>query len=174
MIYNPSDDSYLLQEQVRKKSKDKKVLDMGSGSGIQALTAKESGAKSVIASDIDEESINFLKKKGLNTIKSDLFSNISEKFDLIVFNPPYLPRDPREDNESSLATTGGEKGDEIYLKFFQQVPNYLNKNGSIIILISSLTPRKRIASLLNKLNLRKNALSKKKLFMELLEVWEIN
>ena len=101
MIYSPSDDSCLLEEQVKKYSKGKKFLDMGSGSGIQASAAKGAEASLILAVDINKEAIEILKSKGIPAVQSDLFLNISKenKFDIIAFNPPYLPKDKREDCE---------------------------------------------------------------------------
>ena len=64
MIYEPREDSYLLAQQVKKFAKGK-VLDIGTGSGIQAETATKNGAD-VLAVDIDKECVNNALKKGLN------------------------------------------------------------------------------------------------------------
>ena len=173
MIYLPAEDSYLLEEQVKKYAKNKKVLDIGSGSGILTEAALKAGASSVLASDINEGVIKLLKSKSIPAIKSNLFDKIKEKFDLIIFNPPYLPQDKKEDKESAKATTGGKRGDEIILKFLKQAKSHLNKNGIMLIILSSLTPKERILSLLNSLKLKKQIIAEKKLFMEALEVWKI-
>lgn len=174
MIYSPEEDSYLLQEVISKSVRNKNFLDMGAGSGIISITAKNSGAKSILSADIDEESINFLKSKGFNAIKTDLFAKIgSLKFDVISFNPPYLPLDKREDLESQRATTGGKKGDEIPLRFIKQASKHLTKEGVIFILLSSLTPKKRLVGLIKELGLSKRVVASKKIFMESLEVWRI-
>src|SRR3989344_2383754 len=111
MIYEPKEDSYLLAEKVKEYAKDKSILDIGTGSGIQAVTAKSAGAKSVIASDINLEAINHVKKQfkknKIRAVHSNLFDKIIGTFDLIIFNPPYLPEDKKEDYDSRLATTGG-------------------------------------------------------------------
>lgn len=174
MIYEPAEDSFLLNEEVRKYSPDKSVLDMGSASGILIKTAIKSGAKSVLAVDIQEEVIKHLKKQKINAIQSDLFSNINEKFDLIIFNPPYLPNDEREDKESSIITSGGKKGDEILVRFFNQVLKHLNPKGIVLIVLSSLTPKKKILETLEKNSLKKRKISERKIFQETLEVWEIS
>ena len=173
MIYEPAEDSHLLAEAVKKYSKGKKVLDVGSGSGIQAETAINSKASSVLCTDISPEVISHLKSKNFKAIKSNLFSKVKGKFDLIVFNPPYLPLDKIEDKESKIITTGGKRGDEIILRFIKQVPKHLNKGGIILLLLSSLTPKDKILPLLKANNLHHKIISKKNLFMEKLEVLEI-
>ena len=179
MIYSPREDSYLLEKQVKLYSKNKSVLDIGSGSGIQSLAALNSGASSVTASDISDEVISHLKKivkdnnYPIKIIQSNLFSKIKSSFDLIVFNPPYLPEDKEEDKDSQLATTGGKHGDEIILNFLKQAQAHLNKKGIILLLLSSLTPQDNITKLLSQLNLSYSIISSQKLFFETLEVWEI-
>ncbi|MEK6847445.1 MAG: HemK2/MTQ2 family protein methyltransferase [Nanoarchaeota archaeon] len=175
MIYQPSEDSYLLASIISKYVKNKSVLDVGAGSGILAETAKKSGAKSVLAVDINSNAIKLLKQKNIPAIKSNLFSKIkkNKKFDFIFCNPPYLPEDKREDKKSQKITTGGKKGDEFILKFIKQAENYLNKNGKILLLLSSFTPRNKIISLINKSNLNYKIIISKNLFFETLEVWEV-
>ena len=176
MIYEPAEDSYLLESVIEKHAKNKSVIDIGTGSGILAKKARESGAKSVTAVDINPEAIKKLKKEKINGIKlihSNLFQEINGKFDVIICNPPYLPKDKKEDKQSSLATTGGKKGDEVILKFLKQAKNHLNLKGKILLLLSSLTPINKINDLLKKLKLKKNVIASKKIFFENLYVWEI-
>ncbi len=180
MIYSPQEDSYLLQKIVKQKAKNKSVLDMGTGSGILAETALQSKAKFVLATDINPEAIKLLKSKFKNRediqiIKSNIFLKIprTTKFDLIVFNPPYLPLDEREPINSRRETTGGRFGDEISLRFLEKSISHLNKKGVILLLVSSLTPMNRIKELLKTLNLAFKIIARKKLFMESLFVLEI-
>lgn len=170
MIYAPEEDSYLLQKEVAKFSKGKIFLDMGAGSGIQSETAINAGAKKVIAIDIDKDAIDYLKKKKIKMIKSNLFSKVNGKFDVIAFNPPYLPEN-KYDREKD--TSGGKKGDEVILRFLRTAGKHLNKNGIILLLLSSFTPRKRIIALLKELKMEKEKLSEKRIFFEKLEVWKI-
>ena len=142
-----------------------KVLDLGTGSGIQAETALKH-TKDVLAVDISKEAVKFVKKKGIKTRISDLFSNINEKFDLIIFNPPYLPKEELEDKESKKITTGGKKGYEILERFFSKVNNYLNKNGKMLIVFSSLTNKKKIDKIIRKNNFKFKLLEKEKMFFE--------
>ena len=97
-----------------------------------------------------------------------MFENIKGKFDLIIFNPPYLPRDKREDEESALSTTGGKKGYEILERFINQLKPHLNKDGKALIVFSSLTKKKKVDSIIrnNKLNFK--LLEEKKISNEVL------
>jgi release factor glutamine methyltransferase len=169
-IYQPAEDSYFFANFLEKylPGKSLKILDMGTGSGILAKTAsKFLNPKNILAVDINPEAVKKLEKEKFKTIQSDLFENIKEKFDLITFNAPYLPLDKREPKSSQTATTGGEKGDEISLKFLEKAKSYLNKNGKILILISSLTPMDRIKKFNPKV------VARKRIFMEELLILEI-
>ena len=141
MIYEPAEDSFLLQKHVKDFAKGI-VLDMGTGSGILAEEAATCPAvKQVYAVDIQEDVIAHLKKQKLDPkirlVTSDLFSNLSGiRFDTILFNPPYLPNDP---DVSALDLDGGEKGYEVIQKFFDVVDPHLQPSGKILLIFSSLT-----------------------------------
>ncbi len=171
MIYEPAEDSFLLRKYVEKYASDK-VLDIGSGSGIQAEAALKK-TKNVLAVDINKEAIKLLKKKGIKAEYSNLFSNVKGKFDLIIFNPPYLPEEEKEDLETKLVTTGGKYGYEILERFFKDVKKFLNKNGKILIVFSSLTNKKKVDSLIKKYGFKFRLLEEKKIFFESLYVYLI-
>lgn len=178
-IYQPAEDSYLLQETLKKYLKDKpksiSILDMGSGSGIQAQTCKELGFNNVIVSDINQKAVTYLSKQGFTAILSNLFNNIpkKQKFNLIIFNPPYLPFDKREPEDSKLQTTAGKKGYEIIIKFLKQAKFHLSPEGVIILLFSSLSQPEVILKAAKKLNYKYQLLNKKSLqFFEELFVYK--
>lgn len=174
-IYQPAEDSILFKEFLeqylsdnRKATTEKRLLDMGTGSGILAKTAAQFlPAKNITAVDINPTAVKALQKEPFKTIKSDLFQNIKDKFDIIVFNAPYLPKDKREPIESQIATTGGPRGDEISLEFLRQAKFHLNPNGKIFLLISSLTPQNKIKKLW-----AYKVVARKKIFMEELLILE--
>jgi release factor glutamine methyltransferase len=177
-IYQPAEDSYLLQKALilflKNKPKKIKILDMGTGSGIQAQTCLDQGFKNILATDINSEVIKNLKNKNLKTIKSNLFSKIpKEKFDLIIFNPPYLPLDKREPKDSQLQTTAGKEGYEIIIKFLKQSKPYLKPKGNILLLFSSLSQPKVIKEESKKLNYKFTKISEESLFFEKLFVYQI-
>jgi len=176
LIYSPEEDSFLLKEtlekelpELLKEKKDLTFLEIGIGSGIQIEAALEFGVKKVnIAGvDINNWAISFSKEKGFNVFNSNLFENIKDKFDLIIFNPPYLPKDEKEDEESQRITTGGKEGSEIINEFLKQAKEHLESEGKIFLLISSLTKG------IDWLNYKKKLIGEKKLFFEKLEVWEL-
>lgn len=175
-IYLPAEDSYLLEKileqeipKLIKKNPHLQFLEIGSGSGIILGTAKSSGIKQehVFGVDINQEAVEHCQSLGFNCIYSDLFENVEGKFDIIVFNPPYLPKDSIEPADSQLSTTGGLQGSEIINKFLKQARNYLEDNGKIFLLTSSLTKN------INWQNYHKKLLGKEELFFEELSVWEL-
>ena len=179
MIYKPSEDSYLLQKTLKNflknKNKSINILDMGSGSGIQAQTCISLGFKKILAVDKNPEAVKNLTEKKINTIKSDLFSKIKiKKFDLIIFNPPYLPEDPREPKESQLATTAGKKGYEIINKFLKQATSKLKPKSKILLLFSSLSLPNIILKNAKSLGYNYQLLSNEKIPFEELYVYEFS
>jgi len=175
-IYEPEEDSYLLSETIEgqipkllTKNKNIKFLEIGSGSGIHLKTALNLGVKkeNIFSADLNQKAVRHCKSLGFNCVKSDLFEKIKGKYNLIVFNPPYLPEDKSEPLDSRLATTGGKKGSEIINLFLKKAKKHLSKDGKIFLLTSSLTKG------INFLNYKKKIIGKKKMFFEELEVWEL-
>ena len=139
-------DSILLADFAKKIKKDSIVLDIGTGSGCIPLTLilqnKDITAHAV---DISSEALETAKRNALfhnvlNNIsffKSDLFSNVDEKYDIIVSNPPYIPLKEKEnlqievknyDPESALFTKD-DLGIEFYDKIVTKAKDYLLPNG---------------------------------------------
>ena len=179
-MYEPSEDSFLIAEEIKKEIKklikinpDLSFLEIGCGKGILIETALDSGVKkeNILGIDINPEAVEYCRKKGFRVIQSDLFSELKKdtikKFDIIVFNPPYLPLDENEPIESRKETTGGKKGSELINRFLKQSKKYLNKEGKILLLTSSLTKG------INWNGYKKKKISEKKLFFERLIVWKI-
>ena len=171
-IYQPAEDSYFFLDFLEKYLQKHKVdsyLDMGTGSGILSKGAsKFIDKKNILSADINSSAVKFLKGEKFNAIKTNLFEKIKNKYDLITFNAPYLPLDPREPKSSQLATTGGKCGDEVSIKFLEQAGKFLNKDGKAFLLISSLTPMDKI----KKFNLK--IVARKKIFMEELLILEFS
>ncbi|MBS3118853.1 methyltransferase [Candidatus Woesearchaeota archaeon] len=150
-LYEPAEDSFLLQKYVKKHAYSR-VLDIGTGTGIQALTAaQKNNVASVLGIDVNPSAVSYCQKyvqsksKKLSFLHSDLFASLHPaKFDTLIFNPPYLPEDKREPKESSLATTGGKRGYEILERFFAEANFFLKPEGIILLLFSSLTKKNQV------------------------------
>ncbi len=178
MVYIPAEDSYLMSRILREqipnlieKNHDLKFLEIGAGSGIHLQTALNSGIKqeNIFSSDIDRKAVSHCNLLGFNCIHSDLFKEIKGKYDIIIFNPPYLPEDSREPKNSRKDTTAGKKGNEIILRFLQQAKSHLSKNGKIFLITSSLSEDVNFKSL----GYEAREIGCEKLFFERLCVWEL-
>ena len=185
-IYSPSDDSYLLSEVIHeqiqrllKNNNNLTFLEIGSGSGIHLKTVLKLGIKreNIFSSDINPDAVKECRKIGFNSVCSNLFEAFERKvkrkklwpcFDLIIFNPPYLPEDSKEPKNSKISTTGGKKGNEIINEFLKKAKVHLNKNGRIFLLASSHTGK------INYIDYKKKILKKRKIFFEELIVSELS
>jgi release factor glutamine methyltransferase len=176
-IYEPAEDSYLLSKQVSLYAQGR-VLDMGTGSGIQALEAiKNASVREVIAVDCDENVVQKLKEtisskrlRKIKVIQSDLFEHVTGHFNVIIFNPPYLPQD---EGIVDPALYGGKKGWEISARFFNDVSCYLGGTGKILFLFSTLTNKQKIEELICDNLLEFTQIASQKLAFEELYVYEI-
>lgn len=171
MVYEPREDSYLLLKHVKDYAKGR-VLDMGCGSGILTWEATPL-SEEVIGADIDPAAIKFCNRRygepHLHFVLSDLFHNIYGEFDLIMFNPPYLPDDPEvKDN----ALDGGPEGYEIIEQFLNEAKSHLKKDGVILLVFSSLSKKEVIEKIIEK-DYKYAMIDSQKLDFEMLYVYRI-
>lgn len=170
-IYFPAEDSLFLKGFMKRevdRLRPGKILDMGSGSGIQAEACIESGIKqeNMTLSDINENALEMLRKKfpESRAIMSDLFAGIKDKYDLIIFNPPYLP-DSRFDKKPD--TSGGKNGSEIINRFLKDAKEHILSGGEILLLTSSFAKGVDFSGY------ERTLLGKKRIFFEELYVWRL-
>jgi release factor glutamine methyltransferase len=116
--------------------KEKKLLELGAGSGLISTYAAKKGAH-VVASDINPVAVKYLTKNSienkvtLNIILSDLFDDIPvQTFDIITINPPYYKKKP--ETWIDHAWYCGEKG-EYFFKLFRQLPGFMHKDSEVIM-----------------------------------------
>lgn len=121
------------------------VLDLCTGSGAIAITVQKEKNCRVTATDISEDAITLAKENAdingakVNFVIGNLFENITEKFDVIISNPPYIKRSDMEKLDVELsfepqnALDGGEDGLAFYRLIASLFKNYLNENGKLIL-----------------------------------------
>lgn len=139
---------YKVLEYIKKSKKDSfRILDLCTGSGIIAITLKKEIVEKyteIVASDISEKALSVAIDNANNNnanitfIKSDLFDNISGKFDLIISNPPYISykdkitiKDSVLNYDPHLALFAEEDGIYFYRKIIENAVHYLSKDGVI-------------------------------------------
>ena len=149
-VYAPAEDSFLAAETVKEEldsfEGSVSVADIGCGSGILGLVAGTNpNVDKVVFADINDDAVRLCQanvdrncpvvRANCVVKKSDLFSEVSGNFDLIIFNAPYLP-----DNDTSRlarAWYGGRTGIEVSVEFLRQAVNHMNDNSRVIIVESS-------------------------------------
>ena len=151
LVYIPSDDTFLLAENLEIKE-GQSVLEIGTGSGLVSMYA------SLLTDDVTATDINYnalelaeknFKLNNINTIKlefGDLFEPVKDKkFDVILFNTPYLPTDSEDiiNDDLNYAFDGGLDGRKVIDRFINQVSNHLNDKGIVQIIQSSLSDNDR-------------------------------
>lgn len=142
----PEQETELLVEEVIKHSEGKSVLDMCTGSGCIAISIALFGKPSrVSASDISpkalevaRENAKSLKAGEISFIQGDMFENVTDKFDIIVSNPPYIETGEIDelmpevrDYIPRLALDGDIDGLKFYRIISKEAVKKLNKNGRI-------------------------------------------
>ncbi len=171
-VYEPSDDTFLLLENLEVKNGDK-VLDVCTGTGILAIVASENASK-VIACDISSQALKCTTHnmrlnnvKNMKIIESNLFEKVNEKFDLILLNPPYLPSDPDEpEHELKKAWDGGRDGREIVDRFIDKVDEHLLPRSRVQLVQSSLNNTQKTLKRLEEKGLKPLVVAKEKYFFE--------
>jgi len=145
-VLTPRFDSEVLIEFILKKDF-VKALDLCCGSGALGITLKKERENIDISfADISAKALNVSKKNCLKHnvsakfIKTDMFKNIKDKYDLIICNPPYIETeivntldDEVKNFDPILALDGGEDGLKFYNIIFNSVENYLLQNGKCIL-----------------------------------------
>jgi len=179
-VYPPDEDSYLMIKSINTKDY-RNALEIGVGSGIISLNLAKK-LDHVFACDINPFALRLSKKNAtLNSIKnlylfsSNLFSSIKKEsfFDLIIFNPPYLPVETPPENFLDLSYNGGLDGGEYIRMFLNNFGSFLSHNGQAYLLQSSLYPLENTTKYLTDHNFEYNVVNSLKLDFETLYVLEI-
>nr|PVC52523.1 hypothetical protein MACL_00000715 [Theileria orientalis] len=164
-VYLPSEDTFFFVDILHNEFKNifeknpRLILELGSGSGyittylLKMFKSHENDTHSetnvsmpfCVCVDINkyaaESTNNMLKSNGVksycDSICMDMFSNINKvKFDMIIFNPPYVPGTAEDGNDVlDMAWNGGKDGSETIIRFIKTIDNYLDKEGCAYLLL---------------------------------------
>jgi release factor glutamine methyltransferase len=141
-VYQPEADTFLLLMTARAEIlPGDRVLEVGTGSGTVAAGLLGTPRAQIVATEINPHAACCARHAGLDVVQTDLMEAIRGTFDLILFNPPYLPTLPEEriDDWLEYALDGGESGRVVIERFAADVGRLLAPEGRILLLISSLT-----------------------------------
>ena len=147
-VYEPAEDSFLFAENLDVKAGEW-VLDMGTGCGLLGVLVAKRGAF-VLAVDVNPYALRCARKNAalnhtrsnMDFVQSDLYSSFREtaRFDVILFNAPYLPTENTEGNSLlEKAWSGGATGRQVIDLFISDAPKHLKPQGRILLLQSTLS-----------------------------------
>jgi release factor glutamine methyltransferase len=184
-VYEPAEDSFLAADSLNQVIKKRDfVLDIGTGCGMLAIIAAKT-AQRVIATDINPYAVKCAKLNAENNhVESkievrlgDLFKPIrkNEKFNVNIFNAPYLPSCKREqETYIGRAWAGGRTGRRIIDQFIVETPRYLKRDGRILLVQSSLTKIGETLRKLQEVNLKPKILAEQKVAFETIVAIQAN
>jgi release factor glutamine methyltransferase len=181
-VYEPAEDSFLFAENLD-VGKGALVLDVGTGCGMLGILAAEKAAY-VVAVDVNPYGIRCAKKNSMRNnvrdkmafIQSSLLTAFNEnaKFDLILFNAPYLPSaECEKDSWMVRSWAGGINGRQVIDQFISQAPSHLKACGRILLMQSTLANEGETIRKFKEINLKASIKAKRKLpFFETLALIE--
>ncbi len=180
-VYQPSEDSFLLSKYgAHLKGR---ILDVGCGCGVVGLiNAKQNPENHVLGIDRNPYAIWYSRFnammngiRNISFIQSDLFENVpKERFDGILFNPPYLPtkEDEKLNDELNYAFDGGPDGRALTERFLDDFERYLAESGVILIVQSSLSGVEKTIANLKKRGFVVSVKEEQRFFFEKISVIE--
>ena len=174
-VYQPAEDTYLLLKVAMAEARDSdRVLEVGCGSGLISRNLAPM-VREVLATDINPFAVSVVREYGIPVIRADLFRGIKAKFDMVIFNPPYLPTSEEEKNAGwiNFALDGGESGRETIKRFFLDLGPHLTPGGRAIILLSSLTGITMVEEMAVNLGFEVRQVAVERYFFELLYVFKL-
>ncbi len=185
-VYEPAEDTFFLLDTIDIE-KNSSIFEIGTGTGIIALSCAQKCA-SVVCSDINPYAVKLVQKNitqnknllrgSIEVRMGNLFNVLSpnEQFDIIIFNPPYLPtKDSRLDDRGwfDIAIDGGQTGLEITKIFLKDISKYLVRNGKGYFIFSTQSDRTLLMRYMNTYQLCSQVVSSLSFENEALDIYEI-
>lgn len=173
--YKASDDTFLLADTFLKR-RFGRALEIGVGEGFITTTLARQ-ADSVVGTDINIEAIRKTRRRlvdqglasNVDLMVCDGADAVNWKFDICVFNPPYLPSDIDD-----ITVAGGEEGIETTKRWFDQCTRLLNDKARIFFVASNLANLDALLQHIDGRGFEANIIAKKKLFFEEIFVIQAN
>lgn len=146
-VYRPGDDTLLLARAVAAEVRPgDRFLEVGCGTGYIALVAAAAGAE-VTATDANPHAVALARHNarenglGVAVVEGDLLAGLPGPFDVVAFNPPYLPTAPGDyvPGPLNLAFDGGPDGNAVVLRFAEQVAALRPRPRAVLVVHSSLS-----------------------------------
>jgi release factor glutamine methyltransferase len=171
-VYEPAEDSFLLVDALLENIRNgDRVLEVGCGSGIVSVFASDI-ASMVVATDLNPYAVRCATGNGVTVVKTDLYAGLKGTFDLIVFNPPYLPtsKNERLGGWDDLMLDGGPDGRKTIARFLNGIRELLSQSGQVLLLVSSLTGVSEVSRSMQDAGLAVEPVSESRHFFEQLIV----
>jgi release factor glutamine methyltransferase len=175
-VYEPAEDSRLLATAAIDRIDSGRVLEVGVGSGFVADRIEAETPADVVGCDITPEACRRARSEGVDVVRSNLtHAFFADSFDVVVFNPPYLPTPPQEEWDDPLeyALSGGEDGRGVIRPFLSDLGRVLRPSGRAYLLVSTLTDVDAVVELADGAGLGAEAIDEASFPFERLVVLEI-
>jgi release factor glutamine methyltransferase len=168
-VYEPAEDTFLLlRSALEEVGPEDRVLEMGCGRGMISKRLV-SLSRNVLATDVNPSAVRSLRRAGIEVVQADLFCGLRPNFDLVIFNPPYLPTAEDEVLKGLLnfAFDGGVTGRDTINRFLEMLNDHLDpKRGRALLLISSLSGPSEVAEKAREVGLSVKVVAREKHFFE--------
>lgn len=177
-VYLPSDDTFLLARAVKESVRARdRFLDVGCGAGLVSLAAARAGARAV-ACDLNPHAVLLTRhnaqENGLHVdaVRCDLLGGLAGPFDVVAFNPPYLPTAEEDHVEGllDLAFDGGPDGNQVVLNFADQLAQLDGLPRQVLVVHSSLSDPRPLEEAMGRLGYQAEVALEENHFYEVLTV----